>query len=172
MEEKYPQRIFQTLDLNLLGTCKYSRYGIVCYYFWLEFGIKGPENQCLAGTPLQEAFSSSGRLTGDWLSRVSNFVHLHIVSLRIHPTELVMKILNSFLTCSFPSQPHGWLEGVGHRGFGGRPTVAKKWHGSHSVQKSAVAQCSLACIKKTLFFQIKKYQKWYTIDALGAILTI
>ena len=57
-------------------------------------------------TPLHEAFSSSGRLTGDWPSRVSNLAHLNMISGR------VQKDFDSF-TCSFLSQPHGWWEEEG-----------------------------------------------------------
>ena len=41
------------------------------------------------------------------------------------------------LTYSSPSQLRGLWEEVGqHGGFGGRLTVGKEWHGSHSVDKS------------------------------------
>ena len=45
--------------------------------------VLNQKNQELASTPLHEAFSSSGRLTGDWLSRVSNLAHLRTMGAKV-----------------------------------------------------------------------------------------
>ena len=98
-QEKYPHRIFQTLDLNLLGTCKW----ILSRHFQLRSKRAKNLNQQWACTPLHEAFSSSGRLTGDWLRRVSNFAHLHTMISILS----FMIILNRFIRSKIFSPDSG-----------------------------------------------------------------